>query len=189
MLHTTGKENQRVRLTKTLFKTALIQLLSEKKIHEITIQELCQKAELNRTTFYKHYQNIRDLLDEIENETLERSTLCLEQTKIEKEASVTTPLFHYLCYIRDNSDTYRLLLNPSNDFNRKLLAPATDFLKKQSETLSQLTELTETSLTYYQEYILSGSVALIRNWLFNGTIESPELIASMIYEIAVKLLK
>ncbi len=186
MIQTTGKENQRVRLTKTLFKTALIQLLSKKNLHEITIQELCQKAELNRTTFYKHYQNIRDLLDEIENETLERSMLCLEQIKTEKEASITTPLYHYLCYIKDNSDTYRLLLSPYNDFNRKLLAPAIDFLKKQSEILSQSTE---SSLIYYKEYILSGSMTIIRNWLFDGTIESPELIASMIYEIAVKILK
>lgn len=182
----TGKENQRVRLTKTLFKNALIQLLSEKTLYEITIQELCQKAELNRTTFYKHYQNIRDLLDEIENETLERSILCMKQISIEKEASITTPLFHFLCYIRDNADTYRLLLSPHNDFNTKLLAPAINFLKEASENYSQLTEAAS---IYYYEYILSGSMTIIRNWLFGGTIEPPELITSMIYEIAIKLMK
>ncbi len=93
------------------------------------------------------------------------------------------PLFSY---IRDNSDTYRLLLSPYSDFNRKLLAPAIDFLKKQSEILSQPTG--DASI-YYKEYILSGSMTIIRNWLFDGTIESPELIASIIYEIAIKVLK
>ena len=43
---------------------ALIALLNEKDFEYITIKEICQKAGVNRSTFYLHYENTRDLLDE-----------------------------------------------------------------------------------------------------------------------------
>ena len=43
---------------------ALIALLEEKPFEYITVREICQKAEVNRSTFYLHYENTRDLLDE-----------------------------------------------------------------------------------------------------------------------------
>ena len=43
---------------------ALIALLNEKDFEYITIKEICQKAGVNRSTFYLHYENTRDLLEE-----------------------------------------------------------------------------------------------------------------------------
>lgn len=54
-------ENQRVRLTKKLFRDSLIALLRKKKIYQITVSELCAAAELNRSSFYKHYGNVYDV--------------------------------------------------------------------------------------------------------------------------------
>lgn len=58
-------ENQRVRLTKKLFRDSLIALLRKKKIYQITVSELCAAAELNRSSFYKHYGNVYDVLAEL----------------------------------------------------------------------------------------------------------------------------
>ena len=63
------KENQRTRLTKMLFKDGLIALLQKKTIYQISVTELCEAAELNRSTFYKYYNNVRDVLTELEQET------------------------------------------------------------------------------------------------------------------------
>ena len=60
--------NQRTRLTKLMFRKALAQLMKDKHISQISIREICEKAELNRSTFYLHYKNVYDLLEEIENE-------------------------------------------------------------------------------------------------------------------------
>ena len=57
-----------MRLRKTLLKDALIQLLQEKPIGKITIFELCGRAQINRTTFYKYYGSQYDLLDDIERD-------------------------------------------------------------------------------------------------------------------------
>ena len=56
------KENQRVALSKRMLKEGLIGLLKKKNIREISVNELCQVAEINRTTFYRHYQTVHDVL-------------------------------------------------------------------------------------------------------------------------------
>ena len=61
-------ENQRIRLSKTMLKNALIELLKTKNIEKISIYELCGQAQINRTTFYKYYGSQYDLLADIEND-------------------------------------------------------------------------------------------------------------------------
>lgn len=51
-----------------MLKEALIQLLLEKPLEKITIIELCNQAQINRTTFYKHYGSQYDLLNDIESD-------------------------------------------------------------------------------------------------------------------------
>ena len=53
------KDNQRVRLTKRLLQDSLIELMKTKTIYKISIKEICELAEVNRSTFYKQrsYQN------------------------------------------------------------------------------------------------------------------------------------
>ena len=62
------KENQRIRLSKKMLKDALIEILQTSNFQNLSITEICSKAEINRTTFYKYYSNERDLYDEIESD-------------------------------------------------------------------------------------------------------------------------
>ncbi len=56
------KEDRRIAMTKRLLKAALIELLKEQDIYHISIRELCERADVNRTTFYKYYGSQFDLL-------------------------------------------------------------------------------------------------------------------------------
>ncbi len=60
------KENQRVALSKRMLKEGLMALLKKKNIRKISVNELCETAEINRTTFYRHYQTPHDVLIDIE---------------------------------------------------------------------------------------------------------------------------
>ena len=55
------KEDHRTRLTKMMILNAMTGLLKEKPIQNITVKELCERAEINRGTFYLHYHDIYDL--------------------------------------------------------------------------------------------------------------------------------
>ena len=59
-----NKQESRYVKTATLMDEALLLLLEQKDFDRITVKELCQKAGVNRTTFYLHYENMNDLLEE-----------------------------------------------------------------------------------------------------------------------------
>ena len=67
----TGKD-RRVRKTKTQLKAGLAGLLKEKGINEITVTELTEQVDINRSTFYLHYRDIYDMMEKIENELIEK---------------------------------------------------------------------------------------------------------------------
>lgn len=73
MTETTARHDsdKRVIRTKNAIKTALFRIMEDKDISSITISELSQQAGVNRRTFYMHYRNITDILDEIESELVE----------------------------------------------------------------------------------------------------------------------
>jgi AcrR family transcriptional regulator len=66
----TAKENQRVRLTKTLLREAFLLQLAEKPVQSVTVKALCEAAGVNRGTFYLHYRDVRALLEALEKEML-----------------------------------------------------------------------------------------------------------------------
>ena len=119
-------DNQRTRLTKLLLKNSLIKLLHKKQIYQITVSELCTEAELNRSTFYKYYGNVRDILEELEEETLAKGMQCMQE--IEESGVGKEPLYRLLCYVKENKDIYQLLLNNdvTGDFPAKMLKGMTD---------------------------------------------------------------
>ena len=63
MKKTEKKENLRSRVTRRILWEALFSLLEEKYFAEITIQDICTRADVNRSTFYHHFDSKFDLLD------------------------------------------------------------------------------------------------------------------------------
>lgn len=60
-------EDRRVRKTKKAIQDVFCELVREKKLNEITIKELCAKADINKSTFYLHYRDIYHLADTIQD--------------------------------------------------------------------------------------------------------------------------
>lgn len=60
-------EDRRVRKTKKAIHDVFCELAKEKKLNEITIKELCSKADINKSTFYLHYRDIYDLATSIQD--------------------------------------------------------------------------------------------------------------------------
>ena len=62
------KTDRRIRKTKAQLRRGLAKLLKEKTIKEITVKELVEEVDINRSTFYLHYTDIYDLLEQTEND-------------------------------------------------------------------------------------------------------------------------
>ena len=66
-----SRTDARIRYTQGVLKQALLSFLQEKPINKITVKEVCERAELNRATFYAHYSDCFALLESIEEDLLE----------------------------------------------------------------------------------------------------------------------
>ena len=65
------KTDARVRYTLMKLKESFLVLLEKKPINKITVKEVCELSELNRATFYTHFTDCYDLLENIENELID----------------------------------------------------------------------------------------------------------------------
>ena len=60
--------DRRIRKTKQRLRQSLTELLAQKPLSKITVQELTERADVNRGTFYSHYKDISDMKEQIERE-------------------------------------------------------------------------------------------------------------------------
>ncbi|MCL2192705.1 MAG: TetR/AcrR family transcriptional regulator [Treponema sp.] len=82
------KIDRRTRYTQSVIKKIFIELLREKPIEKITVTEICKTAEINRGTFYTHFNDPYDLLRQIEMEHGDRMVASLERMLPENGESV-----------------------------------------------------------------------------------------------------
>ena len=66
------RENRRVQMTKRLMKDALMELLEQHELVDISVTAICEAADVHRSTFYKYYKNQADLLRDMEQDYLDR---------------------------------------------------------------------------------------------------------------------
>ena len=65
------EDDRRVRKTKARLREALVELLREKRVEEITVTELTRRADVNRGTFYCHYRDVHQMVEQLEEELFE----------------------------------------------------------------------------------------------------------------------
>ena len=125
------KEDRRIAMTKRLLKAALIELLKEQDIYHISIRELCERADVNRTTFYKYYGSQFDLLTDMEKDMLDFIAKAIERHETEPEKIITAACR----YLEENLEFARLIINNNVDpaFAHKLFAM--DSLKESARKM------------------------------------------------------
>lgn len=157
------KNNQRTRLSKILLKNALMDLLSEKgSVTKISVRELCERADLNRSTFYAHYSEPKELLEEVETELLDATREHLQKIGAENDIGAHRYLLSFLIYIKENDKPFRTLLIDTGDpeFRSKFM----------QQSIIQFVENLNISFPKDQEqyiysYILNGSTGVIIQWM------------------------
>ena len=109
-----SKQDRRIRRTRRLLKESLIQLMQEKEFMNISVREVTERADLNRGTFYLHYQDTRHLLQDIENETLLEFQQMLDQYREAPQKRSLMPMLNPLIdYVSENAGICRVLFENS----------------------------------------------------------------------------
>ena len=173
------KENQRVALSKRMLKDGLMVLLQKKHIDNISISELCEKAQINRTTFYRHYQTPHDVLMEIEFDFAKEFR---DVPMLPKDANDLRIYVVRMCeFVYENRELIKLFI--SNNMDRDFLAIfqnlSDSFLK--TRTIRYKGRVAdESTMRRMSAFVGCGGYALIRQWLVEGMPKTPEEIADLI---------
>ncbi|MGN0469028.1 MAG: TetR/AcrR family transcriptional regulator [Acutalibacteraceae bacterium] len=173
------KNNQRTRLSKLMFKNAIMDLLKEKgSVDKISVRELCEKAELNRSTFYAHYNEPKDLLLEVENELLLSTQEHLKKIGEENDIGAHKYILSFLKYIKDNDKPFRTLLVDSTvpDFRSRFMQQSIlQFIENLNITFSKGAE------QYIYSYILNGSTGIILQWIRSDYAADENMVCQLLF--------
>lgn len=175
------RNNQRTRLSKLLFKNALMDLLKEKgSVAKISVRELCDRAELNRSTFYAHYNEPKDLLYEIETELLDATEEHLKKIGEENDAGAHKYILSFLQYIRQNDKQFRTLLIDSADPEFRSRFMQQSIIQFVNNLRIELPKELE---QYIFSYILNGSTGIIIQWIRSDYAVNENEIVNLLFSI------
>lgn len=178
-------ENQRIRLSKQMLRDSLTKLLSERSIHKISVREICNLAQINRTTFYKYYGSQYDLLKDMENEVLSQIDRYLSDNNVSVENSLQL-IFEIVTFINSNYELCRILLN--NNVDSEFPARLINLTRiRQLITTCLQTEYSENELEYVFNSIVNAGFSIIKSWINKEKREEPEVIAAILNNTILKL--
>lgn len=160
------KSDKRTRYTRKVIHGAFLQLLKTNTVEKITVTEICRLAEINRATFYRHYENQYDLLSCMENEMLED----IKKAAYECGNDIDKLTEIILCKFYEQKETWMLLLSDHADlgFQSKIYRFFEGHFMKSSIS-------GEGKLKY--RFLLYGYSGLIDHWAKNGMKEPPKEMA------------
>lgn len=179
-----NKSESRYFNTALLMDKALVSLLAEKDFEFITIKEICERAGVNRSTFYLHYETISDLLSEAIEEMLKQFTKEFPQKSEEFVPNIEKSDLHdlmlineqylrpYLTFIQENKNVYRAAFrNPTSMQTHKHM----DSMSKHVlMPIMKRFAIPETEQAYWIAFYIQGSMAIIKEWLDRNCSDSIE---------------
>ena len=170
---------------------ALISLLEEKSFEYITVSEICKRAEVNRSTFYLHYENTVDLLNETARFLLDDFAACFnvyvenitnkfKENSLDELNFISDEYLHpYLSYIKENRIVFSTVLLHSVSFGFNEI-----FQRLYDNIFNPVLErynYPATDRKYAMIFYLNGITAIVTEWLKDGCEKTIEEVSQIIY--------
>lgn len=175
----------RARYTRMRVKEAFFDCLKKKPVNKITVTELCEKAEINRSTFYTHYTDPFDLLAQLENEALDEMREFLKEER-NFEHDVLPTILHG---VETADSTTALLVSENGDpaFAQKI---SELFYESYIETIRHaLPDADEETQSEVYHFLASGCGSMLSHWLSRERRISPEELTERIRRLSGALLR
>ncbi|MFD3445361.1 TetR/AcrR family transcriptional regulator [Microbacteriaceae bacterium 4G12] len=188
-----NSNDPRVRRTRQVIRDALISLIHEKGFDNITVQNIAEKATVNRATFYSHYHDKYDLLDKSIEEMLTTLTDILEPKTLNKSEFRLTldtphPIFLSLfSHIAENAFFYQVMLGDNGipKFSFQMMkAVQTNLLLGLS-----LSQPNEDKLSVPRDilisYVTGAHLGMIISWLKQNMPYTPHFMAMQLSRLII----
>lgn len=185
------KMDRRRAMTKKLLHQAVIELIREQGLEHITVSAIIRIADINRSTFYLHYKDALDILEQVKNEIWEGLRVKFETLNpynylAYAEKNEPDPaLVDVVEYFAEHTDFFKTVLGPKGD--PAFAARMKSFL--QDHHLSTVartdSDLSESLLPkdYMIAYFAASNISILLHWMESGMRHSTHAVALMITHI------
>ena len=177
------RDDRRVRYTRRVIQDSFVRLLSQKPIAKITVKEICEEADVNRSTFYAHYQDPYDLMLKIKQDVLMEIHSWMNGLIPLADGSSAYPTMKLVFeYILANAELYKVLLGEHGD--EKLTEEVMMIAQAQVIEEWKGGEDEEAGrLDYFVQLGVHAGVAVVRKWIEKGLREPPGEMAELVIRL------
>lgn len=161
--------NKRKKESQEKIEKVFVEMLQTKELNEITIMNICKKANLNRSTFYSNYLDVYDLAEKI-REKLEEDVQDLYKDEINRQYN-SNNFLKLFYHIKENQIFYKTYFKLG--FDKSSIIKYYDYNQAEEYYNSNY-------IDYHITFFKAGLNAIIQKWLNNGCAESPEEIMEII---------
>lgn len=176
------KRNRREEYTLRVIRETFLQMLSKQSVERISIGELCEMADINRSTFYRHYADVYALLDEICEECFQNLFTSLAKFNDPNGANIERTAYNLIlkaCTVtEENKELYQILLfkQPAARFQQRLTDAFYQLFLGHHDAVHSRT--LETNLHY--QYLASGILGIWQAWLKDDCQLSKNVVAEIV---------
>jgi len=170
------KNNLRYKASSEKIETAFLTLILNHKYEDITISQVCKQAEINRSTFYAHYDDINDLVIKIENKFAQGTASIFNYG----ERQTHEAMIEMFTFVKANKHFYKAFLNipyiTLAERNTKI-----EVLKNIGQKLN-IDKSHTIGIFYRASFFGAGIKEMCRLWLERDCQETPEQMAKLLLE-------
>ena len=165
-----------------IIRTVYGMMTREKRpIGKITVREICEQAEIHRSTFYAHYQDVYDLVERVERNMSRQLTESFFR-KMDEKAPARDCFTEIFSFIREHREFYLYYLAESRQSGVLQLAwdVIRDRIAETELTPASFGVGTQEEMAYHGAFFLMGMTAVVRLWLQNGCREEPSALYDLL---------
>ena len=180
------KTDARVRYTKKVIRETFFYLLKEKPINKITVSSICDKAEINRATFYRYYSDPYDLMRSIEDTLIASLKTMVTDTD---NKNITETILSVLRAMQQHTPEYEILFSENADpyFFDRLVHESYSIKENALEKMFPGVSPVYNQWLYL--FMTHGFTSILKSWAVNGMKEDVEGVAAFINKLNNIVLK
>ncbi len=154
--------------SKKLITEALVELLDEKTLDKITITDIVKKANINRGTFYAHYNSVSDVVTGIFESAFDIIKTSIQYMQDDIDLDISIMLKELQLVMEKDIAFYQRIF--SSDINMKVYEEIVNVLMSYVfEHEEEISNISHTDFIFYTSFYSGGIIKLYRDW-FSGTL-------------------
>ena len=165
--------DRRTAYTRKVLRDALLDMLADHHLEDVTVKDLCARADVNRSTFYRNFSDVYDLFEQTERELTEEAFAT---------GDMESDRFALLDVIYENQAFYREF------FRAHMRSPFVEEMvralgEKMREGLRARGSYDERTFDVLYRYNVHGVVGVIGDWLEDGCRQTPQELGELLYSV------